>query len=253
MAQDSGGPEAVDKWLDRASPTYRCVVDPTHEISSLFGWVNVPAAAWIDEDGQIVRSNEGVYPAEMVIGFGLGKVRLGDNSFADATRDWIERGADSEHVWSSSELAERLKPADDDTRLAEADFQAGVALRGRGRQRACVDAFRRSAAVGARQLELPAPGMESQGEDLCRFEGAETDRATCARTPTRASTTPRGYPARTITGSPSPSGCGRPRSGGSSNWSAARRTQPTPQILPTNNQRLAVSLPGSLSAWISES
>ena len=126
MAQDSGGPEAVDKWLDRASPTYRCVVDPTHEISSRFGWVNVPAAAWIDEDGQIVRSNEGVYPAEMVIGFGLGKVRLGDNSFADATRDWIERGADSEHVWSSSELAERLKPVDDDTRLAEATFKLAL-------------------------------------------------------------------------------------------------------------------------------
>ncbi|MCY4421568.1 MAG: hypothetical protein OXC06_00715 [Acidimicrobiaceae bacterium] len=126
MAQDSGGPTAVDKWFDRAEPTYRCVVDPTHEISSLFGWVNVPSAAWIDEDGQIVRSNEGVYPAEVTVGFGLGRVRLGDDAFADATRDWIERGAESEHVWSSSELAERLKPVDDDALLAEATFKLAL-------------------------------------------------------------------------------------------------------------------------------
>ena len=126
MAQDSGGPAAVDKWFDRASPTFRCVVDTTHEISSLFGWVNVPSAAWIDEDGQIVRSNEGVYPAETTVSFGLGKVRMGDDAFAEATRDWIERGADSEHVWSSRELAERLKPVDDDKLLAEAAFKLAL-------------------------------------------------------------------------------------------------------------------------------
>ena len=126
MAQDSGGPKAVDKWFDRASPTYRCVVDPTHQISSLFGWVNVPSAAWIDEDGIIVRSNEGVSPGESTIRFGLGKVSFGDNAFARATRDWIERGADSEHVWSSMELAERLKPVDDDRLLAEATFKLAL-------------------------------------------------------------------------------------------------------------------------------
>ena len=126
VAQDSGDPTAVGKWFDRAAPTYRCVVDPTHHVSSLFGWVNVPSAAWIDEDGRIVRSNEGVYPAETTIRFGLGKVRLGDDAFARATRDWIERGADSEHVWSSMELAERLKPVDDDTLLAEATFKLAL-------------------------------------------------------------------------------------------------------------------------------
>ena len=126
VAQDSGGPAAVDKWFDRASPTYRCVVDPTHEISSLFGWVNVPSAAWIDEDGQIVRSNEGVYPSEVTVGFGLGKVRMGDDAFADATRDWVERGADSEHVLSSTELANQLKPVDDNKLLAEATFKLAL-------------------------------------------------------------------------------------------------------------------------------
>ena len=126
MAQDSGAPRATDKWFDRASPTYRCVDDPTHLISSLFGWVSVPSAAWIDEDGRIVRSNEGTYPAETTIRFGLGKVRVGDDAFAEATRDWIEKGADSEHVWSSAELAQRLKPVDGYLRLAEANFKLAL-------------------------------------------------------------------------------------------------------------------------------
>ena len=126
VAQDSGDPRAVGKWFDRASPTFRCVLDPTHQISSLFGWVNVPSAAWIDEDGRIVRSNEGAYPTNTTINFGLGKVRLGDNLFAQATRDWIERGAQSEHVWSPAEVAERLKPVDDDKRLAEATFKLAL-------------------------------------------------------------------------------------------------------------------------------
>ena len=116
----------MGKWFDRASPTYRCVIDPTHEISSMFGWVNVPSAAWIDEDGTIVRSNEGVHPGETTIGFGLGKVRMGDNSFAEATRDWIERGAGSEHVLSSSELAKQLKTVDDGKLRAEATFKLAL-------------------------------------------------------------------------------------------------------------------------------
>jgi tetratricopeptide (TPR) repeat protein len=116
----------VNKWFDRASPTYRCVVDPTHQISSLFGWINVPSAAWIDEEGTIVRSNEGVYPGETTVKFGLGKVRSGDSSFANATRDWIERGADSRYVWSGEKLAQQLKPVDDDTRQAEATFKLAL-------------------------------------------------------------------------------------------------------------------------------
>ena len=126
MAQDSVDEKVLGKWLDKAPLTYRCVIDPTHRISSLFGWVNVPSAAWIDEEGRIVRSNEGVYPGETTINFGLGKVVQGDEAFAEATKDWIELGSDSEYVWSSTELASRLKPMDDDKLLAEAAFKLAL-------------------------------------------------------------------------------------------------------------------------------
>ncbi len=132
VAQDSGGAKAVDKWFDRASPTFRCVIDTTHQISSLFGWVNLPCAAWIDEQGRVVRSNEGVLPAEMGVNLGVVKLIAGDSSFSDATRDWIEHGAASEHVLSSAKLAEQTKPVTDETLLAEAEFKLALHFEAQG-------------------------------------------------------------------------------------------------------------------------
>ncbi len=44
VAEDSQGEAAAGSWFDRAKPTYRCVIDPTHEISTLFGWINAEHA-----------------------------------------------------------------------------------------------------------------------------------------------------------------------------------------------------------------
>ena len=71
-AQDSQGEAAAGKWFDQAGPTYHCVVDDSHKISTLFSWVNVPSAAWIDEEGRIVRSNEGAYAGEHTISVAIG-------------------------------------------------------------------------------------------------------------------------------------------------------------------------------------
>ena len=223
MAQDSGDPTAVGKWFDRASPTYRCVVDPTHQISSLFGWVNVPSAAWIDEDGRIVRSNEGVYPAETTIKFGLGKVCLGDNAFAQATRDWIERGADSEHVWSSRELAERLKPVDDDTLLAEATFKLALHFEAVGDSERARRHFAAAEHLAPDNWNYLRQGWTHKGTAYAYMKVLRRT-TTYTRTPTRATTTPWGCPTRIIAGLPSPSGSGHLPSGGSSNCSAARGT-----------------------------
>ncbi|MDG2028433.1 MAG: hypothetical protein P8J50_15095 [Acidimicrobiales bacterium] len=125
-AQDSQGEAAAGKLFDKANVTYHCIVDATHKISTLFGWVNVPSAAWIDEEGRIVRSNEGVYAGEHTIKMGVASMSFGGTAFADATRDWVQKGADSEFVWSAEELREHLKPVSDDTLLADPTFKLGV-------------------------------------------------------------------------------------------------------------------------------
>ena len=102
------------------------MIDETHKISTLYGWVNVPSAAWIDEEGRIVRINEGAYAGEHEIKNPVLSVKFGHSVFADATRDWVEKGADSEFVWSAEEVRAHLKPSSDDTLLADPTFKMGV-------------------------------------------------------------------------------------------------------------------------------
>ena len=60
-AQDTGGEAVAGPIFDAANATYIQVVDPDHIISSAFNFVNVPSAAWVDEEGRIVRIDEGTY------------------------------------------------------------------------------------------------------------------------------------------------------------------------------------------------
>jgi hypothetical protein len=135
VAQDSQGESAAGPWFDKTPLTYRCVVDETHKISTLFGWVNVPSAAWIDEEGRIVRTNEGAYAGEHKISTGLFSVEFGSTAFSTATRDWIEKGADSEFAWTPDEVRAHLKPESDDTLNADPLFKLGVYFEQQGEHR----------------------------------------------------------------------------------------------------------------------
>ena len=59
VAQDTGGEAVAGPIFDAANATYTQVVDENHIISSVFNFVNVPSSAWIDEEGRIVRIDEG--------------------------------------------------------------------------------------------------------------------------------------------------------------------------------------------------
>ena len=52
-------PQHTYQWIDAASPTHPSLIDTTHITGDLFGFVNIPMAVWIDEDGNIVRPAEG--------------------------------------------------------------------------------------------------------------------------------------------------------------------------------------------------
>ena len=66
MAQDTGGEEAAGEFYDAASASYTTLIDVGHTVSSLYNMTNVPTGVWIDEEGQIVRINEGTYAASPV-------------------------------------------------------------------------------------------------------------------------------------------------------------------------------------------
>lgn len=58
MALESGGAETAAPWIERAQPTYPCLIDRQHVVAELFGFINVPMAVWIDEAGMVVRGPE---------------------------------------------------------------------------------------------------------------------------------------------------------------------------------------------------
>ena len=122
VAEDTGGEAAAGPVFDAAKVTYTAIIDTDHKISSLYNFVNVPSAAWIDEEGKIVRINEGTYAAQHK----LGTYEFGSDEYVPALRDWVAKGAESEYVWSPEEVAEKIRPRTSDEEQAEALFKLGV-------------------------------------------------------------------------------------------------------------------------------
>lgn len=121
-AQDTGGEAAAGPIFDAANVTYTAIIDVDHTISTLYNLVNVPSGVWIDEEGRIVRINEGTYAAKHK----LGTLEFGTDEYLPAVRDWVEKGAESEYVWSPEEVSEHIIPRTAENEKAEPSFKLGV-------------------------------------------------------------------------------------------------------------------------------
>jgi hypothetical protein len=93
-----------------------------HLISSLYNFVNVPSAAWIDEQGRIVRINEGTYAKQHKL---AGRT-IGTDDYTSALRDWVQQGASSQYVWSKDQVASKIRNKSNEEVKAEALFQLGA-------------------------------------------------------------------------------------------------------------------------------
>ena len=110
------------------------MVDENHLISSAFNFVNVPSAAWIDETGRIVRIDEGTY--SMIHSFGEGEqaISFGTDVYEPALKDWVAKGADSEHVQSAETVAGNIRQHSSDQQKADAAFRLGNLFRMHGQE-----------------------------------------------------------------------------------------------------------------------
>ncbi len=124
-------------------PTYPCLIDREHVVAELYGMVNVPTAVWIDEAGRIVRPPE---PAGMSDGFRamntttfeMPAEAAADNKrrrriYVDALRDWIAKGAKSEHAFLPEEVQRRMAGPTRSEALADTHFRVGAHLHRAGR------------------------------------------------------------------------------------------------------------------------
>ena len=134
VAQDTGGEAAAGPIFDAANPTYIQVVDENHIISSAFNFVNVPSSVWIDEEGRIVRIDEGTYSKTHAIGEGEQAITFGNDVYTPALKDWVARGADSEFVQSAATVTGNIREHSFDQLKADAAFRLANLFRAHGQK-----------------------------------------------------------------------------------------------------------------------
>jgi AhpC/TSA family len=125
-------------WIAAAAPSYPCLIDRDHRLADLYHMVNVPQAVWIDERGIIVRPTE---PAGAYEGFRrmdrvtrempADAARITADAkatYLDAIRDWVRRGAASEHAFDGEGARSRAPQPTEDAARAHVAFRLGQHL-----------------------------------------------------------------------------------------------------------------------------
>lgn len=168
MSLELSGPEASRALIEAASPEHPSLLDPTHRMDALFGVVNIPNVIWIDEAGVIVRPPEPGWPddrmalpADMMAAIpalgtaptapppppdgpgqwdvlGSGQSRSG---YADAIRDWVAKGADSEFVMTPSQVVAASQPRSPSASQGAAHFELANHLWRAGERDAAIAHF----------------------------------------------------------------------------------------------------------------
>jgi hypothetical protein len=132
VAEDTGGEAVAGPIFDAAKPTYIQIVDENHIISSAFNFVNVPSAAWIDEEGRIVRIDEGTYSKVHEFGNEEQSIKFGNDVYTPALRDWVEKGDKSEFVQSVETVTGNIRELSFDQQKADAAFRLANLFRQHG-------------------------------------------------------------------------------------------------------------------------
>ena len=138
-------PAHTYKWIDAAAPTHPSLIDTTHVTDELFGFVNIPMAVWIDEDGNIVRPAESASVERsplrtMDIPDGIPermqrmlrevkKIPDVAEDYRGAIVDWVHRGSESPFALTADEVISRSQPRGADESRAAACFELGEHVR----------------------------------------------------------------------------------------------------------------------------
>jgi hypothetical protein len=132
VAEDTGGEAVAGPIFDAANATYIQIVDTNHIISSAFNFVNVPSAAWVDEEGRIVRIDEGTYAKVHELGDETRSHTFGNDVYTPALRDWVEKGSNSEYVQSVETVTGNIRALSFEQQKADAAFRLANLFREHG-------------------------------------------------------------------------------------------------------------------------
>lgn len=161
IALDLGGDAAVRPWIEAAKPTHTSLIDRAHLTDELLGFVNVPMAVWIDEDGMLVQP---AHVAQVTGGPTGGDKPLPDNlpddlrklletvrriprtanEYLPALRDWAEKGRESRYALDPDTVIARSQPRPPEHAEAAAAFELAQHLHRTVSNDAAVPWFRRA-------------------------------------------------------------------------------------------------------------
>jgi hypothetical protein len=153
VSLELSGPDASRPFIEAAAPDHPSLLDPTHQLDTLFGVVNIPNVIWIDEDGMIVRPAEPGWPGPSVWPESMVKMmqerasrdaadaaagrpvpqrpdlqrllRSGQDrsTYPDAIRDWARNGSVSPFVMTPDEVIAASQPRHPDASAGAAHFE----------------------------------------------------------------------------------------------------------------------------------
>lgn len=159
VALDTGGVDAARPWIEKAAPAHPSLIDQAHVTDELFGFVNVPSAVWIDENGMIVRPAHAAHIRrsplrDMEVPEGLGrlgeqlaevkKIRTEPDLYLTAVREWAATGAGA---LAPAEVVARSRPRPLAHAEAAAAFELGQHLWREGERDAAIGWFKRAHAL----------------------------------------------------------------------------------------------------------
>lgn len=161
VALETTGAEACRQFIEAANPAHPSLIDQYHKSAELFGFVNIPNAVWIDEDGMIVRPSEpapappsmkadrpnifaDVVPPQRLLDI-MGeavKIRSNPAAYEEALRDWITNGSQSQFAMTPDEVVDRSQPRSADEARGQANFELAAHFEANGDHGAAIPYYR---------------------------------------------------------------------------------------------------------------
>lgn len=158
---ETSGAEACRPYIEAASPEHPSLIDQSHKTAELFGFINIPNAVWIDENGMIVRPAEaapGPASIEREGGSALAnveppqhlmdimgeavKIQSSPADYEAAIRDWVANGSASEFALTPEQVIARSQPRDSDAARGQAHFELAAHLEKLGEHDAAIPHYR---------------------------------------------------------------------------------------------------------------
>ncbi len=164
--------KAVVEWATKETITFPVLIDKFHIVADLYGFVNVPAAIWIDENDKIVRPADGTPGSDLFRSFS----HVDSEVHHHLLRSWVRNNVrDLDDV----QVRDFQLPPTQELQDARLHRRIAIALRERGEPGDDVGAQMHLALAEKlapldwtiRRGNMPLVGVDPFGDEFFKFVG----------------------------------------------------------------------------------